>query len=663
MYPKQDNFVTVGVWIVVIAAITGLLVLILQGSAGAATREVEEAAGMLRESTLLSGEERLAVAQRALREDRQRRIRGVYESVVDASLRVWGNSSPRSAFRSAGKIGRALWALRGRSPAEDRALELLEAAHAAEGNSAPQQLYAELHQREVREMATRKFEGVERALEQGQQLLARVRLERAVELWPESPRAEVLRVRLGSDAAERADRDLYEGRSILEPGAWEAPIAAALLAGRYARAIELGPEEPGAELARAAARCLRGDHDDALRALQELSTESGLIGSSARAWAQRPEFQIEASLARAGHLYRARRALGWLGGSRLATQGLEPSRRGYSAWNASLSPLNLALSFPARVIRRWRPDGSEVKQAAQRYLELRPHGPRAPEALRWMEQVGWTGRDSLAWDDGRLVLPRPRTHFARLAPSPLVVTRAVLDSEAVTSIDQLRSVLQDAPAISLRPVRASDGSAALDKELALRLLAELARGLEQGDLRPLARERVAVLGAIRRLDSALRDGRGLEIVALSPDNRALREGIGEALLSGGSHSANGQVFSRGEDDVALSGALGGGDVECPADSFCIDQERWISAGLYAGADTDAVVRLGARASLHHAQVALELSSSGPHVSLSLPVARWLRIDRWVPLEARVEIGTDGFFVGPRFTQVRSEPASASRSRF
>ena len=42
-----------------------------------------------------------------------------------------------------------------------------------------------------------------------------------------------------------------------------------------------------------------------------------------------------------------------------------------------------------------------------------------------------------------------------------------------------------------------------------------------------------------------------------------------------------------------------------------------------------------------------MGTSGPHASLVLPIARWLGIARFLPVEAHVDVGLDGISAGPR----------------
>jgi hypothetical protein len=92
---------------------------------------------------------------------------------------------------------------------------------------------------------------------------------------------------------------------------------------------------------------------------------------------------------------------------------------------------------------------------------------------------------------------------------------------------------------------------------------------------------------------------------------------------------------------------------------CVDRARALRGTFYGRLDLSADARVGAHTSFHDAKLAVELSRSGPHASLVLPVAAWLGLSRWIPVEAFLEFGLEGISGGPRFAQPKEERHASS----
>jgi hypothetical protein len=45
-------------------------------------------------------------------------------------------------------------------------------------------------------------------------------------------------------------------------------------------------------------------------------------------------------------------------------------------------------------------------------------------------------------------------------------------------------------------------------------------------------------------------------------------------------------------------------------------------------------------------ISVEIDQLVPKASVSIPIARWLRVDRWFPLGARLGLGVDGVSLAP-----------------
>ncbi|MBW2279814.1 MAG: hypothetical protein JRG82_03645 [Deltaproteobacteria bacterium] len=656
----------VGIWLVVVAAVAGLFVLLLHPSAHA--DDLGQTADILLDRAPLSADERQAEAEEILSNERERKGRHLAGVVLDEGVRLVSSVDPRRVARATWRVVRTVWKWSERSDDEDAALDQLEIG-VAHSDADPEllDLYTRLRRRELDQRIDDLLLSAESAFEDGHVVLARARVQRSLELAPERERVhDLIALLSGPLPAARAG-----GVNLWEPGPeldavpvpigpqwvvdeWEAPLATAMLSRDYARAAELAPTQPRGELARAAAHYLDGDRQTARRLLTLLRDREDPIGWQARDWSARPEIAAADRFESEVRRYHVRRALGLLGGAGLASNGLYyRSRRGYDAWRRSLAPLNLVLSFPARLARGWRPDGRALRAAAHAYLEYEPEGEDAEDATSWLAQLGpaqplHAGRSP--WRGSRLVLPRARTRWERLSPGPIVLTRSALESGLAGEAGLLQQVMGDAEAVLLRPERDAVPVPTLDARASLDLLAEVTRSVEAGDLEPLRQGGSRALERLQRLETGVRSGLRLVVVPLQASDDSMVSAVSDAMLDGGTRTAEGVRIRRGADDLRLDRSLGGPGFVCPEAVLCVHRPAAVTAGVYGAVATDADMLLGASASFQRATLALELRSSGPHARLTVPIARWLGFERWVPVAARVEIGTEGVYVGPVTTR-------------
>ena len=650
----RNEAVRVGIWVLVVSAIAGLLVLLFYGSALAQDGDrAGELAELLSRRAPLSAEERMQAAEDVLAADRRDRTRRLATAVFDTGWRVWQGASPRRAVSAAARLARAAVRFRSDRDAELAALDLLQPGLASEAaDPRLERMYEKLRERDALDTLDARLDRAERALERGDLRLARVRLERSLELAPDSERAAALHAQLLQLLAAREAGHEPAGADVAQAvEAWEPALAIALLVGDYERAAAFGSGEPDAEFARAVAQFLGGSQGEALRALGGLAVRDDATGDAARSLLASPGVNVELALARAQKGYRARRTLGWMGGDELAEQGLDLSRSGVGAWRGALEPGNLALAAPLRLWSGWEPDGRELEDAASRYLEVFPEGEQSGDAQAWLEELRSRAPSAsdAGWDDGRFVLPRARTRFSALAPRPLLVSRRVLDSDAVGDVEGVREALADGDALLLVPAFGPEpeDAIALDAGGLRTLLAELARGVEQDALEPLDRGKAATLEALRRLDAALAAGRAVHARAWKV-GEVTPIAAARGLMAGSSQEVATLQLSRDEDDVRVARGFGRSTWRCPEEAFCIDREELLSGALYGRFELDADFRVGARTSFSRASLALEVGRDGPQASVVLPIGHWLRLNSWIPIEARFSIGLDGIDFGPGF---------------
>jgi hypothetical protein len=646
MYDDDRSGAGLGLWLLVVAGVVGLFLLLLQPSARA--DELDATTRILLERSPPSADDRLAAAEQLLDEERLRKSRGLVRLLLDGGMELVSGADPRRIARVGWRVARSLWAWHERSDAEDQALELLELGIAQEDASAAlTDLHARLRARELEERTDELLVAAEEALEDGHRMLARVRLQRSLELVPADERADALLAQLAEPLEPPApDPDAWVQAWTTRD--WEAPIAAAMLAGDYSRAASLAPEEPRGRLVLAAASYLDGDRRRAREVLSSLRGRPDTVGETARAWAGRPDLLAGARFESERRRYYLRKVLGVFGGDGLAKNGLDRDWRGLDAWRSSLGPLNLALAFPARLVRGWTPDGSALREAATVYLEFEPDGIEAESASHWLEQLGPAPEPRLRtpWRGHRLVLPRPRTLYTPLAPRPLVLTASALRSGRLGDVELLRDVIGDAEAVLLRAELDAVPVPTLTADDSLALLAALGQALGAGTLETLREKRPTSFERLQRLEAAVRSGARLVAVPYGVAGPSLRAVLPEAILDGGTHYADAMRVSRGADKIRVDRKLGGAGFRCPATVLCVHRPTTVSANLYGGVDSDADLLLGGRASFQHATLALEVRSSGPHASLTLPLARWFGIERWVPVAARAELSAEGLYLGP-----------------
>jgi len=668
MLGDRDRVMRVGVWVVIVAAVAGLLALVFSATARADQPvRVTQVDAVLLDRTPISPLERFDSARELLRaEDRERRW-SLWSATVKTGWQLWSQISPRQLLRSAGSVAEELWRWPDRGFGEDTALDLLETSIAEEGVDEPSlELYTWLREREIEERAKRGFSATQSALEAGHLGLARLRLERSLELAPQSERAEDLLSRLIRE--ERAASMPESDPETIEVQSWELPLATSLLTGDYGHTLTLGAERPDAQLAHSVAHYLGGEHVQAYGRLSSLADREDALGRAARTWIERPEFTARRRFSAEQRRYRVRTTLGWLGGAQLAKDGLKASTRGYRAWRESITPLNLALSLPARIFRGWRPDGRPLREAASTYLEFEPHGKDAASAREWLTRLGAAEgrRIERALESGRLELPEPRTRYQRLGPGPLILTRRVIEGGYLSETAVLGELLGEADAVILRPSRDALDLPMLASATAQELLTVLAGALEQGQLESSGLGDEASLERLNRLDRAIQAGYSMVASAWHTSQvgetqsiRATAFSFGDTLLGGGPSSFNAVSVSRSGDDLRLDRRFGRREFACPDGAVCLDRAPWVRGDLYGFAEVDGHLHLGARAEFQQASVSVDLSGWGPQASVHLPLARWIGLERWIPVAARLEIGTDSVYVGPVLVEQDRKKRSTS----
>jgi hypothetical protein len=105
---------------------------------------------------------------------------------------------------------------------------------------------------------------------------------------------------------------------------------------------------------------------------------------------------------------------------------------------------------------------------------------------------------------------------------------------------------------------------------------------------------------------------------------------------------------RDERRLAVDRGFGRAQFDCPADTLCVDRERLLSGSLFGRFEADGEMVLGARTSFSGASLAVEFSRTGPQASLVLPIADWLHIARWIPLQAHLAVSLGGISIDPSF---------------
>jgi len=661
-----------------------LVLLGLAFAAGARASEVsdcDEAMRLLLAPELRSDQERASEAADLLSTERTRKLAGLSSAFVDFGLHVSVAVSPLKLLRSAREIGRGVRDWNDRSEAEDRALDLLEpGVRRGDLDAESVALYERLDRRESSERVEELLDRVEGALQRGDVRRARRVLDRALALEPGSPRADRLLDRI-AELEWRATPDA-ESATVASAvhdqiEAWEVRLGTALLVGDYANAAALGLDGgDDAALGRATARYLGGDRAHALDEFRRIARGEDRAASGAQQFLSDPDVNPAGALDDEASRYRTQRALGWVGGPDLVeaaipspSDALSLTRDGYRAWQGSyrawrkaLRPVNLVIDAPARAWRSWQPDGRALHDAATRYLELAPDGDHAADATGWLDTLAVQDRASARvspFQDGVLILPHARTSFSRLSSTRIVVARAALDAEASDLLETLG--VGNAPALLLaldsEPGRATVAGSPLAASTSLDLLSRLASGIERATLSPRASSASGLLESLRRLDARVRAGRTLIAEPWTPAVGAGIDTVGSTLVDGGRTRTVGDVeVARHREAVVAERDLGGSGAFCPRETTCIDLRRDVNQALFARTDADGDAGIGARAGFDDAQLALEVGTSGPRLSLVIPVARWLGISRFFPVEARLAVGLDGVSAGPSLDEQATDPS-------
>jgi hypothetical protein len=669
MLHRQEELVRVGVRIVLIAAVVGLLVLLMHGTAYPADeRELARAAELLSVREPLTSAERLQEAEATLARERRSRLAGL--TTAFARLTWSAALAPGDLLDGARDCWRQVrrW---GSGPAGgSAALDLLEPdvrAGLADGRA--RSLYEDLRREESPAAPAEiglQLRSAGSALRTGRLRTATRALVAASE--------QLLDLR--DPLRARDDEEWNGGVGPLLPDVaagplpesdvlpWESSLAAAVLAGRYEHAAELGPPLPEADLARAAALYLSGERGESLASLEELSDEdpSSSSARTARLWLDDPRIDPAAPLLREQRSYRLRRALGWFGGDPLEERGLELSGDGVRSWSRALAPLNLLVSFPARVIRGRGARSDDLRFAAERYLAAEPAGPYADEASRWLEETSRSEAElhsDAAWDDARLVLPRARTARSNLAPAPVLLTRELIETLGPDLRGVLDPRLGDAEALLVLPEweSALDSERALEAAPARAMFSGIAEAVERGHARALAGGDEAALDALRRFDAHVRSGRGAALQAWSAETDA-GAALSAALVDDRVGRLEGAELTRGSDDVRAAYDFAGSGVACPRFATCLDRRRAVQTVGIASIDMGGRLRLGAQASFADASVGLQLRGLRPAASLVLPVSRWLGFSNWLRMDAQLGVGADGLWIRP---EIREPVEDESRS--
>ncbi len=455
--------------------------------------------------------------------------------------------------------------------------------------------------------------------------------------------------------------------AILLPEEGEAPLAAALLAGAYERALALDSETPDADLAQSAALLLSGRREEGLSLLRELADRPDREGRAARGWLEDPTVDPEGALLREQRSYRLRRALGWLGGDELEEHGLELSREAVRGWRRSLAPFNLLVGFPTRLARGREARADELRAAARHYLDVEPAGARAGAARDWLADLDGSDRprERAAWEDGFLRLPRAESPVALLVPRPVRLSEDALVEVAPDAADLAGLLDDETPVLALAVAAPPDVHAlTLPGERAFELLAGLARAFDAGALRAASVDGASGLEAVRRLDYAVREGAPLLAYAVESaglvDVASTVDALEDSIVSGEEVADHEIRFRPKRKGLVVDGDLLGGAIPCPLGAVCVDAFRSVESRAFADLQVDGDAGVGVAATFHQAEVALRMSGDGPSASVTLPIAGWLGLGGWIPLGARLGVGVDGLSVGVTTVEPPPEPLGALR---
>lgn len=661
------------------ALVLALLVLALgSGAAASEPGDCDEATSLLLSPDLRSDQARAGEAADLLSAERTRKLADLSSDFVDLGIHASLQASPFKLLRSAGRIGRGVRDWNDRTHVEDQALALLESgARSGDLDAESLALYARLERRESEARVAQLLADAERSFGAGDLRRTHRTIDRALALEPGSSRAD----RLLDEIEEREwrtslDREIDVAKRQADDtiDAWEVQLGAALLLDDFDRARELGPPDAtDAALARATAAYLEGDRTLALDEFHRIARGDDSAAICAGEFLADSDVDPAGALDDQVRLYRARRALGWMGGSELAEtavpsahdalslsrDGLDAWRVSYRAWSGALSPVNLVIDAPVRAWRSWQPDGADLRGAAARYLEISPDGERAADAVDWLDTLGAQERQSprvSAFQDGILVLPHSRTPWSRLSTTQIVVARAALEA---TAPELLSGLADDVPAVLLaldtEKGRVAESGTKLPAAVSLALLARLATGLEGATLSARGDRASGVLVSLRRMDSRVRAGRTLVASAWLPGVASGADALQAALLDGARSRTAGHIeVERRDERFVAERSLDDANTYCPRETRCIDLRPELDPMFFANSDSSGELGVGARASFDEARLSLEVGTYGPRASLVIPVARWLGITRYFPVEARLAVGLDGISAEPRLVRESAE---------
>jgi hypothetical protein len=667
MLHRRDEAARVGVRAVLAAGLTGWLVLLLSATArpaepAAPEDPAAEAARLLQNREPLSTAERAEQAEALLREARRERVAHTSKALADLSDLATGSVSPRRAWRGARGLAREVQRWLEPSAADANALRVLEpVAESSLDRPDLLEAYTRLRESSLEEQFEELVDIALDALEERDFASARRAAERARRLRPGS--IEVAELLADVDQAEIAPPRADGG--LLAPGEEEAPLAAALLAGAYDRALALDAATPDAEFAHSAALLLSGRREEGLSLLRELADEDDRAGRAARGWLEDPVIDPEGALLREQRSYRVRRALGWIGGDPLEEHGLEWTAAGLRGWQRSLRPFNLLFGLPTRIARGRQARGDDLVAAAHHYLEVEPDGERADAARDWLANLDARpdALEGAAWDDGFLVLPRARSPLSPVTARPLRLSGDAL-AVVAPDADDLASLLDDeAPVLAIALASPPEARAlSLPPERAFALLASLALAFEDGSLRAASVDGATGLEAVRRLEEALRV-RGTLVAYPVPSAGLLgvasaARALEESIAAGEAAPDHEVRFRPRRQGLVIDGDLLGGAIPCPAGTVCVDAFRALESRAFADLQVDGEAGIGLATRFHQTELAVQLSDAGPSASVTLPIAGWLGLGRWIPLGARFGLGVDGVSIGLATVEPPPEPGLA-----
>lgn len=661
--PRHDEVRRVSAGVALAAGLAGWLALALAGAAHPAELEpapvdaaAAEAARLFSNREPLAAADRVAEARALLAEERRRRIWDNVRTAGDLAQSAVGGLSPRRALKGARRAYRQTRGWFERSPAEQAALALLDPA-VATGDDDPElvRTWDALHAPDAEARFEEALADAEDALEGGHLVAARHALERARRLEPTSIRVAALLAELGLAEIAPPRR-----AGLAEPHADDVQMAGALLSARYEHALALEGARPDAGLARSAALLLSGRRDEGLEALRALADSEGGAAFVARDWLGDPSIDPEGAFLREQRSFRVRRALGWLGGDALEQHGLETSAKGLQSWGRSLTPFNLALSLPARVMLGRSPRSIELREAAERYLELAPGGARAGDAREWLDALpaAPSTLEAAAWDDGVLSLPRASVPYAPVVARPLLLSQSALERASAQNADLIALLRPETPALVLSPSAPPGTPAlALPAERALDLLAGVERGFADGALRSANLDASSGSEAIRRLADSVRAGVALVAYAVSPRSDSVVESFEQSLVGARAEPGTAKAlrFAPQRRGLALHGDLTNGELPCPQDLTCVDRHYPLTSRAFAELEADGELEIGATASLGRGALSLGFSEAGPSAAVTLPVMHWLGLGRWVPIGLDLGVGAEGGSIGFSVIDERQGP--------